>query len=217
MIPTFLATILTLLTLTTFTAMSSNVDEVEAQTVIDPDCQPNSPSTVDCDVTIDYDGNCSPTAPNCDIRIDVNSNPAPSGNNELRLNYLLETGIFCNNVAGGAAGRAACLANTLNDYDSSVTVNRGPGTVSDNQFNFEGSQQVRDTDGQDNFRASNIMGQTDATNQPDTIGQRVTVDTNGPGSVIDTDGDGDNFQLQYLQDIVQPDDTTNTNLRWTTC
>ena len=200
-IPTFFVTILTLLTLTTFTAMSSNVDKVEAQTVIDSDCQPNSPSTVDCDVAIDYDGNCNPNAPNCDIRINVQANPQPDGNNELRLDYILETGIYCNDVAGGSAGKTACLANSLNEYDNNVIVNRAPGTTSDNQFNFIGSQQVRETAGQDNFKATNDME------------QRVTIDT-GPantGSVIDTDGDGDNFKLEYLQDIVHPDDTTNTN------
>ena len=31
------------------------------------------------------------------------------------------------------------------------------------------------------------------------------------GSSVVTNGPGDNFQLQYLQDIVEPDDTTNTN------
>ncbi len=68
-----------------------------------------------------------------------------------------------------------------------------------NQFNFEGSQQIRDTDGQDRFKATNTMKQD------------VTVNTVGASSSVVTNGPGDNFQLKYLQDVVEPDDTTNTN------
>jgi hypothetical protein len=198
MIPTFFATILTLLTLTTFTVTLSNVDPVEAQTVIDPDCGVlNQNPSGDCDVDIDYDGNCNPSAANCDININVNANPQPSGSNELRLDYILQTGIDCNSVP--SSFKAACLLNTLNDYDSTVTVNRGTGTVSDNQFNFESSQQVRETAGQDNFFATNKMTQD------------VRVNTVGTTSTVDTDGEGDNVVLRSLQEVVQPDDTRNTN------
>ena len=69
MIPTFLVTIITLLILTTFIAMSSNVGQVEATTVIDPNCGvlDQKPSGK-CDVDIDYDGKCSPSSRNCNIR-----------------------------------------------------------------------------------------------------------------------------------------------------
>ncbi len=193
MITTFLATILTLLTLTTFTAMSSNVGQVEAATNTGNCAALDATPNGECDVTIDYDGNCSPSSPNCNIQLNV----PPSSPGQLRLNYLLETGLFCNNVAGGSASKAFCLQNNFNNYASTVT-QTGTGTM-DNQFNFEGSQQIRDTDGQDRFKGTNTMDQT------------VRVNTN-TGSVVDTNGPGDNFQLQYLQDIVEPDDTTNTNL-----
>ena len=101
MIPTLLVTIITLLILATFIAMSSNVGQVEAKTVVDPNCGviDQKPSGK-CDVDIDYDGKCSPSSRNCNIDINVVTNPPPSGNNESKLNYLLETGIYCNNVTG---------------------------------------------------------------------------------------------------------------------
>ena len=42
--------------------------------------------------------------------------------------------------------------------------------------------------------------------------QDVRVNPQGANSVVDTDGPGDNFVLKYMQDIVHPDDTTNTNI-----
>ena len=117
LILSFFITILTLLLLTTFTVVSSHVDQVEAATMVDPNCGvvDQKPSGK-CDVDIDYDRNCNPSSRNCNIDIDVVANPQPSGNNELKLDYYLETGIKCNKVAGGLAGKAACLANSLNDY-----------------------------------------------------------------------------------------------------
>ncbi len=181
--------------------MSSNVEQVEAATVVDPNCGvvDQKPSGK-CDVDIDYDGICNSSSINCNIDIDVVTNPQPRGNNELKLDYHLETGIKCNKVAGGLAGKTACLANTHNDYKSCTTINRETGTTSDNQFNFKGSQQVYDTARQDNFITKNDMQ------------QNIIVNTQGAKSVIDTDGSGDNFQLKYLQDIVEPDDTSNTNV-----
>ena len=58
-------------------------------------------SGVECDVDIDYDGNCSATALKCDINININANP------QLKLKYILETGIFCSNVLVVHAGKAA--------------------------------------------------------------------------------------------------------------
>ena len=54
--------------------------------------------------------------------------------------------------------RQHCLANSLNDYDSTVTQS-GTRYNMNNQFNFQGSQQIRDTDGQDRFIATNTMRQ----------------------------------------------------------
>ena len=201
MITTFLATILTLMTLTTFTAMSSNVGQVEALTNTGNCAALDATPNGECDVgnpdggdSIDYDGNCTgPSSSNCNIQLNV---PA-STPGQLRLNYLLETGVFCNNVAGGSTSKAFCLQNNFNNYASTVT-QTGTGTMN-NQFNFEGSQQIRDTDGQDRFKATNTMKQD------------VTVNTVGASSSVVTNGPGDNFQLKYLQDVVEPDDTTNTN------
>ena len=195
MITTFLTTILTLLTLTTFMAMSSNVGQVEAATNTGNCAALDATPNGECDVTIDYDGNCSPSSSNCNIQLNV----PPSTPGNLRLNYLLETGVFCNNVAGGSTSKAFCLANNFNNYASTVA-QTGGGTMN-NQFNFEGSQQIRDTDGQDRFKATNTMDQR----------ARVNTDAN-PNSVVNTDGSGDNFVLKYLQDVVEPDDTTNRNL-----
>jgi hypothetical protein len=197
MITTFLATILTLLTLTTFTAMSSNVGQVEAATNTGNCAALDATPNGECDVTIDYDGNCSPSSPNCNIQLNV----PPSSPGQLRLNYLLETGLFCNNVAGGSASKAFCLNNNFNNYASSVA-QTGPGTM-DNQFNFEGSQQIRDTDGQDRFKATNTMKQDVSVNTVDA--------TSSTTSSVITNGAGENVQLKYLQDVVEPDDTTNTN------
>ncbi len=193
MITTFLATILTLLTLATFTAMSSNVGQVEAATNTGNCAALDATPNGECDVTIDYDGNCSPSSPNCNIQLNV----PPSSPGQLRLNYLLETGLFCNNVAGGSASKAFCLNNNFNNYASNVA-QTGTGTM-DNQFNFEGSQQIRDTDGQDRFKATNTMKQD------------VSVNTVDATSSVITNGAGENVQLKYLQDVVEPDDTTNTN------
>ena len=106
LIPSFCLIILTLLILITFTAMSSNVEQVEAATVVDPNCGvvDQKPSGK-CDVDIDYDGICNPSSINCNIDIDVVANPQPRGNNELKLDYYLETGIKCNKVAGGLVAR----------------------------------------------------------------------------------------------------------------
>ena len=201
-IPTFLVTIITLLILTTFTAISSNVGQVEAKTVVDPNCGvlDQKPSGK-CDVDIDYDGKCSPYSRNCNIDIDVVTNPPPSGKNELKLKYLLETGISCNKVKSSFKAQCLLASNTQNTYESNVDITTtGAGTTSDNQFNFQGSQQVRDTKRQDNFKANNGMTQD------------VRVNTQEAKSVVDTDGPGHNFVLKYMQDIVHPDDTTNTNL-----
>ena len=156
----------------------------------------------ECDVDIDYDGKCSPSSRNCNIDIDVVTNPPPSGKKELKLKYLLETGISCNKVKSSFKAQCLLASNTQNTYESNVdiTTTTGAGTTSDNQFNFQGSQQVRDTKRQDNFKANNGMTQD------------VRVNTQGANSVVDTDGPGDNFVLKYLQDIVHPDDTTNTNI-----
>jgi hypothetical protein len=197
MITTFLATILTLLTLATFTAMSSNVGQVEAATNTGNCAALDATPNGECDVTIDYDGNCSPSSPNCNIQLNV----PPSSPGQLRLNYLLETGLFCNNVAGGSASKAFCLNNNFNNYASNVA-QTGTGTM-DNQFNFEGSQQIRDTDGQDRFKATNTMKQDVSVNTVDA--------TSSTTSSVITNGAGENVQLKYLQDVVEPDDTTNTN------
>ena len=69
-----------------------------------------------------------------------------------------------------------------------------------NHFNFEGSQQVRETSGQDLFKATNTMNQD------------VALNTDQLNSGDATDGTvKTDVQLKYLQDIVKPDDTTNTN------
>ena len=161
MIASFFVTILTLLTLTMsiFTAMS-NVAEVEAATNVNANCgiidqNPNA----ECDVGVDYDGSCSPSDNNCNVNVNVLTTPQPTGANQLFLNYLLETGIECGSVKS-SWGKAACLAASQNEYTSSVTTNTAPGTTNNNQFNFEGSQQVRETSGQDNFAATNTMTQT---------------------------------------------------------
>jgi hypothetical protein len=172
---------------------SSNVGQVEAATNTGNCAALDATPNGECDVSIDYDGNCSPSSSNCNIQLNV----PPSTPGQLRLNYLLETGVFCNNVAGGSTSKAFCLANNFNNYASTVA-QTGTGTM-DNQFNFEGSQQIRDTDGQDRFKATNTMKQD------------VSVNTVGSASSVITNGAGDNVQLKYLQDVVEPDDTTNTN------
>ena len=60
--------------------------------------------------------------------------------------------------------KANCLTNSQNEYSSDITGNTPAGGITDNDFNFEGSQQVRETSGQDNFKATNTMDQDVALN-----------------------------------------------------
>ena len=68
--------------------------------------------------------------------------------------------MYCQ-CASGSWSKANCLTNNLNDYTSTVTQTAG-GTT-DNEFYFEGSQQVRETSGQDSFKAKNTMDQRAST------------------------------------------------------
>jgi hypothetical protein len=203
----FLMIVTTLLTLITFTSMM-NVGEVEAATVVSPNSGviDQSPSG-ECSVSIDYDGNCSPSSSNCNIAVNINKNPGrgsinfvPSGDNELKLHSVLETGVECSDVKS-SWGKANCLLNSKNNYVSNTIINTdGLAKLFDNEINYEGSQQVRDTSGQDNFKATNTMN------------QKADLTTREAGATIDTDVSGKNVILQYKQDIVKPDDTQNTNL-----
>jgi hypothetical protein len=207
MCTSFFMIVTTLLTLITFTSMI-NVGEVEAATVVSPNCGviDQSPSG-ECSVSIDYDGNCSPSSSSCNIAVNINKNPGggsinfvPSGDNELKLHSVLETGVECSDVKS-SWGKANCLLNSKNNYVSNTIINTdGLAKLFDNEINYEGSQQVRDTSGQDNFKATNTMN------------QKADLATRGAGATIDTDGSGKNVILQYKQDIVHPDDTQNTNL-----
>ena len=205
-IVSFLMTLATVLTLTTFVTMV-NFSEVDAATVISPTCNViNQDPDGECSVDIDYDGNCSPTTNDCNIAVNINKNPGggavnfnPDPNNELKLNYLLETGLECNNVKS-SWGKARCLTASNNDYVSNTRINTdGDFGTFDNEINSEGSQQIRDTDGQALFKAFNNMRQD------------VSLFTRGEGSTIHTDGTGDNLILKYNQDIVGPDNSDNNN------
>jgi hypothetical protein len=207
MCTSFFMIVTTLLTLITFTSMI-NVGEVEAATVVSPNCGviDQSPSG-ECSVSIDYDGNCSPSSSSCNIAVNINKNPGggsinfvPNGNNELKLHSVLETGVECSDVKS-SWGKANCLLNSKNNYVSNTIIDTdGLATLFDNEVNYEGSQQVRDTSGQDNFKATNTMN------------QKAVLSSRGAGATLDTDGDGKNVILKYTQDIVKPDDTQNTNL-----
>ena len=186
------------LTMATFTVLLT-VGHVEAGQSGNCEAWGNAPANVngDCDVDVDYDGSCDSSSSsnnNCKVRTDVTLTPNPlPANNKLSLDYLLETGIECGSVKS-SWGKTNCLANSLNEYSSDIRGNTPAGGITDNNFYFEGSQQVRETSGQDLFNAKNTMDQD------------VTLNTAGTGSTIKTD-----LQLKYLQDIVKPDDTTNTN------
>ena len=127
-------------------------------------------------------------------------NFVPSGDNELKLHSVLETGVECSDVKS-SWGKANCILNSKNNYVSNTIINTdGLAKLFDNEINYEGSQQVRDTSGQDNFKTTNTMN------------QKADLATRGAGATIDTDVSGKNVILQYKQDIVKPDDTQNTNL-----
>ena len=205
-IVSFLMTLATVLTLTTFVTMV-NFSEVDAATVISPTCNViNQDPDGECSVDIDYDGNCSPSTSDCNIAVNINKNPGggsvnfnPDPNNELKLNYLLETGLECNNVKS-SWGKARCLTASNNDYVSNTRINTdGLFGTFDNEINSEGSQQIRDTEGQALFTAKNNMRQD------------VSLFTRDRGSTIHTDGTGDNLILKYNQDIVGPDNSDNNN------
>ena len=121
--------------------------------------------------------------------------------NELKLHSVLETGVECSDVKS-SWDKANCILNSKNNYVSNTIINTdGLVKLFDNEINYEGSQQVRDTSGQDNFKTTNTMN------------QKLDLATRGAGvSTIDTDVSGKNVILQYKQDIVKPDDTQNTNL-----
>ena len=140
----------------------------------------------DCNVDIDYDGSCDTSGSsnnNCKVRTDVHPTPpTPNGlplpvNNKLSLDYILQIGTQCGSVKTSSSwGKAkSVLADSLNDYSSDIRGNLQTGGITDNDFNFEGSQQVRETSGQDLFKAKNFMDQD------------VTLNTAGTGSTIKTD------------------------------
>ena len=185
-----------------------NVGEVEAATVVSPNCGviDQSPSG-ECSVSIDYDGNCSPSSSSCNIVVNINKNPGggsinfvPSGDNEFNLHSVLETGVESSDVKS-SWGKANCLLNSKNNYVSNTIINTdGLVKLFDNEINYEGSQQVRDTSGQDNFKAINTMN------------QKADLATRGAGDYYRYRCIWENVILQYKQDIVKPDDTQNTNL-----
>lgn len=208
-ITSFFLTLVTVLTLTTFVTMV-NLNEVDAFTSVSPNCGLiNQDPDGECSVDIDYDGNCSFFNNDCNIAVNINKNPGggsvdfnPNPTSELKLHSILETGVDCSNVKS-SWGKANCLLNSNNDYTSNTIINTdGLAAKFDNDIKYEGSQQVRDTSGQDNFQAFNTMT------------QKVDLATRGAGATIDTDNEGDsgNLILRYDQDIVHPDDTQNRNL-----
>ena len=86
-------------------------------------------------------------------------NFVPSGDNELKLHSVLETGVECSDVKS-SWGKANCILNSKNNYVSNTIINTdGLAKLFDNEINYEGSQQVRDTSGQDNFKTTNTMNQ----------------------------------------------------------
>ena len=187
-----LMTLATVLTLTTFVSIL-NLNEVEALTTVSPQCNLiNQDPDGECSVDIDYDGNCSPSTNDCNIAVNINRNPGggsvnfnPNPDNELKLHSLLVTGLECSSVKS-SWGKAKCLTASNNDYTSNTIINTdGLAKLFDNEIHYEGSQQIRDTSGQDNFQAFNRMN------------QKVDLATRGAGATIDTDGDGNNLILKY--------------------
>ena len=57
-------------------------------------------------------------------------------------------------------GQSNCILKSKNNYVSNTIINTdGLAELFDNEINYEGSQQVRDTSGQDNFKTTNTMNQ----------------------------------------------------------
>ena len=192
--------------ITAFTLMN-NIGEADARTLFkDPDCNTiDARSAGECKIDAQFLDDCATTATaNCNINVDINRGIfTPSGSNELKLNYLIKSGIACSTGPGGWT-KANCLANTFNNYNSgtpSININ------TDNRYDrldieakYEGEQRIINTAGKDRFQATNDMK------------QQVNVITSGSGSGVDLEGDGaDGVQLKYNQLISGADNSKNNN------
>jgi len=199
-------------TITAFTFMN-NIGEADARTLIkDPDCATiDAKSAGECKISAQFLDDCATmSTANCNIAVDINRGIFnPSGSNELKLDYLLKSGIACGTGPSGWT-KASCLMNTANNYNydpatgaqtSSININ------TDNRYDrldveakYDGSQRITNTLGKDRFQATNDMK------------QQVNVRTSGSGSGVDLEGDGaDGVQLKYNQLISGPDNSINKN------
>jgi hypothetical protein len=206
-------TITMLSTITAFTFMN-NTGEADARVLLKDttDCNAiDSKSAGECKINTQFLDDCATTSTaNCNIAVDINRGTFnPSGSNELKLDYLLKSGIACGTGPSGWT-KASCLMNTANNYNydpatgaqtSSININ------TDNRYDrldveakYDGSQRITNTLGKDRFQATNDMK------------QQVNVRTSGSGSGVDLEGDGaDGVQLKYNQLISGPDNSINKN------
>ena len=213
----FFVTITMLSTVIAFTLMNY-IGEADARTLIkDPDCNTiDAKSAGECKINAQFLDDCATNAnANCNIAVDIDRGTFnPSGSNELKLNYLLKSGIACSATPSQSWTKANCLMNTVNNYNynptSPTTGTQTPSIIirTDGQYDrldveakYEGLQSITNTAGKDRFKATNDMK------------QQVDVRTNGAGSGVDLEGDGaDGVQLKYNQLISGPDNSANTNV-----
>jgi len=206
-------TITMLSTITAFTFMN-NIGEADARTLIkDPDCATiDAKSAGECKISAQFLDDCATmSTANCNIAVDINRGIFnPSGSNELKLDYLLKSGIACSATPSLSWTKAACLMNTANNYNYNPATGAQTSSINintDNRYDrldveakYDGSQRITNTAGKDKFQATNDMK------------QQVNVRTSGSGSGVDLEGDGaDGVQLKYNQLISGPDNSINRN------
>ena len=101
-------------TITAFTFMN-NIGVADARTLVkDSDLTTiDGKSAGHCKIDAQFLDDCSssPTSANCNINVDINRGLFnPSGSNELKLDYLLKSGIACSSVTTNSWTKANCLA-----------------------------------------------------------------------------------------------------------
>ena len=166
---------ISMLSMITAVTFMNNIGEADARVLLKDttDCNTiDSKSAGECKINTQFLDDCyTSTAANCNIAVDINKGTFnPSGSNELKLNYLLKSGIACSAGASGSGWtKANCLMNTVNNYNYDPTTGAQTPSINintDNRYDkldieakYDGSQRITNTAGKDRFQATNDMKQ----------------------------------------------------------
>jgi len=186
----------TILTFTSFTLMN-NLGEADARTLYkDPDCSNIRSYDSDnrCNINVYFGGDCASStyasSAKCNVNVDINRGTytstgqvpfIPKGNNELKLNFFIDSAIYCSGTTGWS--KSACLANAVNNYNSNpnipaININTdGKHDLLDVEATYTSKQLIDGTSGNNYYSLGNDKQ------------QQVNIFTRGD-SEIDMEGDG---------------------------